>query len=122
MQCTTVEQLLTINEGTVLAHFLGSDKEKLDLIANKVKRGITTQEEKNKAIAEIDELIDDSNRILTYSSFSKFLVAAGMSLITAGILEYCRIGIRLEQSNVRNAFRESLMDLRSQVKSIKVKR
>lgn len=126
-----------LNEGAIEAYFTGINKDQLKDLKGELKNGIT-QSEKDKMLEVLDKMIDNSNRVLTDSSFitgaftdfSAFCVAiglggvAGVTLLPVGGLLALGYIIRtlLRATSDRASFREACMDLRAEVKAAKVKK
>jgi ABC-type Fe2+-enterobactin transport system substrate-binding protein len=120
----TVDTLVEsfVNENFIKTHFSGIDHDKLNEIKIQIKNKIKTQYEKDKVLKEIDSLIDNSDRVFSYSSSRKErLVAMGGAVLTAGINGLIYILVRLSNKNDRNLFKNELIKLRSEVQAIKVK-
>ena len=79
-------------------------------------KGTITKEEKAKALDEIDDLIDNSNRVFTPPTFTKGLITG----LIPGLGWASMIG-RAVSTKDRKQYREMLYDLRSVVKAAKVK-
>ena len=104
-----------LNENVLTDFFLGHDPNALSKIKEKMK-GTITKEEKAKALDEIDDLIDNSNRVFTPPTFTKGLITG----LIPGLGWASMIG-RAVSTKDRKQYREMLYDLRSVVKAAKVK-
>ena len=111
-----------LSEGIIENHFGGDDKQELENIKMKIKAGIKSEYDRQKALEEINDLIDNSNRIFTYHSFTSWLTALGIDIVTLGLGNFIRIAFRISNSRNRQAFRNELVKLHSEVQSIKIKK
>lgn len=100
-------------ESAVSDYFLGHDHDALDKIKASMK-GKVTKAQKQAALDEIDDLIDNSNRTFTMPTLAKGIIAQVVP--GAGI---AAILTRLTSLKDRKKYREMLYDLRSVVKATK---
>jgi hypothetical protein len=117
-----VEELTTfstINESWWDRYFKGHDTDSIIEITDTMKNKIHTEDDKKKAIEEIDELIDNSNRVFTPSSFPTFVADLGLSFTPAPLI---KLIVRLGSSEERSKYKEALLKIRSQIQSMKVKK
>lgn len=119
----TVDFLLeeeVLEEGWFESFFTGKDRDQLDKL-KAIKSGITTNHQKETALKEIDEMIDNSNRIITNHSFTDWLADIGLSIVTAGLSSFVRVIMRATNGGDRKRFKEALYKLRGEIATIKVK-
>ena len=69
---------------------------------------------------EIDDAIDNANRIVTDNNVSRWFTTAGLSMLIS-IIPLVKMIARLSNADQRKAFRESLHKLRSEVVALKLK-
>ena len=111
----------TLTEGVFGRWATGIDEDEMQRIADQVKRGITSESERKAALENIDSLIDNSNRVLTTSDFTQFIITFAAGSFTSGISTIVRTVMRLSTSERRKAFRESLYALRAEIVAMKLK-
>ena len=108
-----------LSEGMLSSFFAGTDDDTLKDIQSNLKKGISSRE-KEKMLDELDEMIDNSNRVMSPSSFTQFLGDIGLIGLTGGLGYWAKVIYRLSNGD-RKKFREACMDLRAEVKAAKVK-
>lgn len=109
-----------LNENWFERWFKGHDKDSIDEITDKMKNKIHTESDKKRAINEIDDLIDNSNREFTPSSAENYLADVGATMIFAPIM-LAKFITRISEKSKRSAYKEALLKIRTQVQAIKVK-
>ena len=78
-----------------------------------------TKKQKEELLEKLDDMIDNSNRILTSPRFSHFV--ADVLLSFSAIAPLFKLVTRAVTTKDRKAYREALYDLRSKVKAIPTK-
>ncbi len=106
-----------LKEGIIGAKVTGIDEAKLSKIEKKITEAAKDPVVKAKLIEQIDDMIDNSNRIFTSSSPKQWLVGIGLSTVTFGLSNFISYIWRLVNSDDRKEFKEKLMDLRNKVKA-----
>jgi hypothetical protein len=104
-----------IQEGTVGKFFTGIDQDEFKKLKDAASATSITKADKEKLIDQIDDAIDNSNRVLTPPTFLHFL---GTVIPYAGLASAITRAIK---SNDRKEYRHSLNQLRMIAVAIKVK-
>ena len=78
-----------------------------------------TKLQKNKALADIDMAINDSNRIVTTATISGFFTELGFTAVSGGIAPFIKMVIRIMNSGSRAKQREALYAIRAEIKKMK---
>lgn len=107
----------TLNEGAIERWFTGKDAETLEDFEKTIKLGFSNQAEKNKVIEDIDDAIDNANRIITHSSFTHWLTGVTIGM---GIIGLLRVIIRASNGDDRKVVLDALHDIRSRVQAAKI--
>jgi hypothetical protein len=89
-----------------------------ELDALKLRKQRISKERKIKILAKIDDAIDNSNRIMTHATAGHAVAGAALSHFTNGWSDLGYLAGRMLNSNDRAAFRETLYDLRAEVKAL----
>jgi hypothetical protein len=106
-----------LQEGFLAQFFTGVNKDKLADLKQEMADGFKTEADKQKALEAIDDLIDDSNRVLTPANLKSVL----MGVLPFATVAYVVTRIISHVDGEPKKFREALHDLRTLVKSAKVK-
>ena len=106
-----------LSEGVLSSFFAGTDDDNLKKLQKQLKDGITAREQE-KMLDEIDEMIDNSNRIFTSSSFGKAIADLGLFGLTSGLGYVIKVVYRAVNGD-RESFRDACFDLRNMVKAAK---
>jgi len=95
-------------------NWLGKDEDLLTDIKDKMKSEIKTQEDKDEALEDLDEIIDatPSSGKISWGDVASFLMTSGWIYLVIRIIH--------GQSKTSKDFRKNLMDLRSKIKAMKV--
>ena len=109
-----------LKEGIIGAKVTGIDEAKLSKIEKKITEAAKDPVAKAKLIEQIDDMIDNSNRIFTSSSPKQWLVGIGLSTVTFGLSNFITYIWRLVNSDDRKEFKEKLMDPRNKVKTAEI--
>ncbi len=109
-----------LHEGFWKQWFSGHDDEQLEEFRDKLKAKVKTEADRKKLLEEIDDAIDNANRIVTDNNVGRWFTTAGLSMIVT-IIPLVKLIARLSNSDQRKAFRESLHKLRSEVVALKLK-
>lgn len=112
-----------LEEGFWSQWFKGHDDDLLDKYRGELKDKIKTESDRRKALEEIDDAIDNSNRVITNSDFKDWAVGLGLNLVPfVGMWTgLARVVMRLSDSDKRKAFREALHKARHEITSLKLK-
>jgi len=108
-----------ISEGFMDAHFSGIDKDELSRLRQVARSKKMDKYEKEKALEDIDDLIDNSNRVLTSYNIPHFLAGAVMNSVTAGLSSLIKVVNRASNARDRKSYREALHQIRSVIVAIK---
>lgn len=106
-----------LQEGFFSKYFTGTDDDSLDELKAQLKVGYPSERAKQKALDEVDELIDNSNRVFTPANIKAALVQmlpfAGTGSVIGRIVSAC--------NGDSKRFREALHDIRPLIKAAKIK-
>jgi hypothetical protein len=105
----------SLKENSLMTHFTGIDEGAYKELETK----IINSKNKTETLKQIDDLIENSDRIMTYHSFKEFVMGGFISIPTGSIGAFVRMWIRLSNTKDRAEFKERLMDLRNKVKNSK---
>lgn len=106
-----------LQEGFFSKYFTGTDQDSLDELKQQLKIGYPSERAKQKALDEVDELIDNSNRIFSTANIKATLVQL-FPITNFGAIAG-RIASACNGDSAR--FREALHDIRPLIKAAKVK-
>ena len=109
-----------LHEGFWKQWFSGHDDEQLQEFRDKLKAKVKTEGDRKKLLDEIDDAIDNANRIVTDNNVGRWFTTAGLSMLVS-IIPLVKMIARLSNADQRKAFRESLHKLRSEVVALKLK-
>lgn len=113
-------ELETLSEGVLKRFFMGTDREALVQLKAAAKKKTISKAKKRKLLAEIDDSIDNSNRVFTPSNFKHALGELGLNAVFGGMPLLVKVFTRMLSSGDRHAYRESLYTLRGIIKSMPV--
>jgi thiamine pyrophosphate-dependent acetolactate synthase large subunit-like protein len=119
-QLTEMVKAEALHEGFWKQWFNGHDDDQLKEFRKKLKDKIKTEGDRTRLLDEIDDAIDNANRIVTDNNVSRWFTTAGLAMLTS-ILPLVKMIVRLSNADQRKAFRESLHKLRSEVVALKLK-
>ena len=119
-QLTEMVKAEALHEGFWKQWFSGHDDDQLKDFREKLQGKIKTEGDRKKLLDEIDDAIDNANRIVTDNNVSRWFTTAGLAMLTS-ILPLVKMIARLSNADQRKAFRESLHKLRSEVVALKLK-
>ena len=119
-QLTEMVKAEALHEGFWKQWFSGHDDDQLKEFREKLKGKIKTEGDRKKLLDEIDDAIDNANRIVTDNNVSRWFTTAGLSMLIS-IIPLVKMIARLSNADQRKAFRESLHKLRSEVVALKLK-
>ena len=119
-QLTEMVKAEALHEGFWKQWFSGHDDEQLKEFREKLQGKIKTEGDRKKLLDEIDDAIDNANRIVTDNNVSRWFTTAGLSMLIS-IIPLVKMIARLSNADQRKAFRESLHKLRSEVVALKLK-
>ena len=119
-QLTEMVKAEALHEGFWKQWFSGHDDEQLKEFREKLQGKIKTEGDRKKLLDEIDDAIDNANRIVTDNNVSRWFTTAGLSMLFS-IIPLGKMIARLSNADQRKAFRESLHKLRSEVVALKLK-
>lgn len=119
-QLTEMVKAEALHEGFWKQWFSGHDDAQLQEFRDKLKAKVKTEGDRKKLLDEIDDAIDNANRIVTDNNVGRWFATAGLSMLVA-IIPLVKMITRLSNADQRKAFRESLHKLRSEVVALKLK-
>jgi thiamine pyrophosphate-dependent acetolactate synthase large subunit-like protein len=119
-QLTEMVKVEALHEGFWKQWFSGHDDEQLKEFREKLQGKIKTEGDRKKLLDEIDDAIDNANRIVTDNNVSRWFTTAGLTMLIS-IIPLVKMITRLSNADQRKAFRESLHKLRSEVVALKLK-
>ena len=119
-QLTEMVKAEALHEGFWKQWFSGHDDDQLKDFREKLQGKIKTEGDRKKLLDEIDDAIDNANRIVTDNNVSRWFTTAGLSMLFS-IIPLAKMIARLSNADQRKAFRESLHKLRSEVVALKLK-
>jgi thiamine pyrophosphate-dependent acetolactate synthase large subunit-like protein len=119
-QLTEMVKVEALHEGFWKQWFSGHDDEQLKEFREKLQGKIKTEDDRKKLLDEIDDAIDNANRIVTDNNVSRWFTTAGLTMLIS-IIPLVKMITRLSNADQRKAFRESLHKLRSEVVALKLK-
>ena len=119
-QLTEMVKAEALHEGFWKQWFSGHDDEQLKEFREKLQGKIKTEDDRKKLLDEIDDAIDNANRIVTDNNVSRWFTTAGLTMLIS-IIPLVKMIARLSNADQRKAFRESLYKLRSEVVALKLK-
>ena len=111
-----IEELVSPLEENAISRFAtGMDDAHVAELQERIKNMKLTRAKKEEMLEEIDELIDNSNRIFTQTNLLRTLA----SMPIYGVLGMVSAVTRVLNAKDRKAYREILHDMRHAVKSAK---
>ena len=119
-QLTEMVKAEALHEGFWKQWFSGHDDEQLKEFREKLQGKIKTEDDRKKLLDEIDDAIDNANRITGDNNVRRWFTTVGLTMLT-GIIPLVKLIARLSNADQRKAFRESLHKLRSEVVALKLK-
>ena len=119
-QLTVMVKAEALHEGFWKQWFSGHDDEQLKEFREKLQGKIKTEDDRKKLLDEIDDAIDNANRITGDNNVRRWFTTVGLTMLT-GIIPLVKLIARLSNADQRKAFRESLYKLRSEVVALKLK-
>ena len=119
-QLTEMVKAEALHEGFWKQWFRGDDDEQLKEFRKKLKDKIKTEDDRRKLLDEIDDAIDNANRIVTDNNVGRWFTTVGLAMLIS-IIPLVKMIARLSNSDQRRAFRESLHKLRAEVVALKLK-
>ena len=108
-----------LHEGFWKQWFSGHDDDQLKDFREKLQGKIKTEGDRKKLLDEIDDAIDNANRITGDNNVRRWFTTVGLTMLT-GIIPLVKLIARLSNADQRKAFRESLYKLRSEVVALKL--
>jgi thiamine pyrophosphate-dependent acetolactate synthase large subunit-like protein len=120
-QLTEMVKAEALHEGFWKQWFSGHDDDQLKDFRKKLQGKIKTEGDRKKLLDEIDDAIDNANRIVTDNNVSRWFTTAGLTMLISIIPLLVKMIPRLSNADQRKAFRESLHKLRSEVVALKLK-
>ena len=114
------EQLTPLSEGFLEKYFSGTDDDLETKIRAGLAKGIKTESDRKKMLDKIDDAIDNSNRIVSPTDFTQYIVTFLSALFAGPLLVIVRAIVRRNSTDQRKAFREIMYKLRTEVKALKL--
>ena len=100
----------------------GKDDALIEDFRKRIASKIKTEADRQKLLDEIDDAIDNSNRILTTHDIKNALGSMLVNVFSMGFAYWLRVAVRFSNADKRKSFRETLHLLRSEVKNLKIEK